>query len=371
MKVTFPHLGNIYISVKGMFDDLGIDYIIPPLNNKETLEIGTRYAPESVCLPLKITIGNLIQAHMLGGADTVLMAGGRGPCRFGYYCEMQREILADIGIDMKFIVLEPPKGNPVEYLNQLRELVGTINPVKLFKAAGRFITIAGRVDDLENTVFKIRPRAVKKHVVDEIYDRFRKDVLKTGGSENILKLLNRAGEELAAVKLNERFNPLKVGIVGEIYTNIDQFTSFDIQKRLGYLGAEVDRKITISNWISEHIVKKALHIPVNKDYQRAAKPYLNRMIGGHALETVGNTILYARNGYDGVIQLFPLNCMPEIVSESLLKEISRDFDIPVLTLIIDEMTGEAGYMTRLDAFIDMLWSRREDLRRQTKNTHLV
>lgn len=89
MKITFPHLGNTYICVKAMLDDLGLDYVIPPLNNKLALELGTKYAPELACLPLKINIGNYIQAYR-EGADTILMAGGCGPCRFGYYCEVQR-----------------------------------------------------------------------------------------------------------------------------------------------------------------------------------------------------------------------------------------------------------------------------------------
>ena len=51
--------------------------------------------------------------------------------------------------------------------------------------------------------------------------------------------------------------------------------------------------------------------------------------------------------------------MPEIVAESLLSSVEHELGIPVLTLIIDEMTGEAGYMTRVEAFIDMLEKRRE------------
>jgi predicted nucleotide-binding protein (sugar kinase/HSP70/actin superfamily) len=94
-------------------------------------------------------------------------------------------------------------------------------------------------------------------------------------------------------------------------------------------------------------------------FAKAAKPWLGAMIGGHARETVGNTVLYAQKGYDGVIQVFPFSCMPEIVAESLLRSVAREYDLPVMTLIIDEMTGEAGYMTRLEAFVDMLWKRRE------------
>lgn len=83
------------------------------------------------------------------------------------------------------------------------------------------------------------------------------------------------------------------------------------------------------------------------------------MIGGHAQETIGNTIIYSQEGYDGVIQLMPLTCMPEIVAESVLPAVQDKHGIPVMTLIIDEMTGEAGYQTRLEAFMDLLEKRRE------------
>jgi predicted nucleotide-binding protein (sugar kinase/HSP70/actin superfamily) len=115
------------------------------------------------------------------------------------------------------------------------------------------------------------------------------------------------------------------------------------------MGVEVDRKVTVSNWIIEHILKKGLHLPRDMAYAEAAKPWLGTMIGGHAQETLGHTVLYSRNRYDGVIQIFPFSCMPEIVAESILPAVERELGIPVLTLIIDEMTGEAGYLTRVEA----------------------
>jgi predicted nucleotide-binding protein (sugar kinase/HSP70/actin superfamily) len=152
---------------------------------------------------------------------------------------------------------------------------------------------------------------------------------------------------------------MRVGIVGEIYTTIDAYSSFNIDSKLGDMGIEVDRYVTVSGWIIEHMIKHALHLPRDLSYAEAAKPYLGTMIGGHAQETIGNTVLYAKNGYDGVVQIYPLACMPEIVAESILPAVERDYSIPILTLIIDEMTGEAGYVTRLEAFADLLNKRRE------------
>ena len=184
-------------------------------------------------------------------------------------------------------------------------------------------------------------------------------VRKVKGSCEILKLLNETKKQLVDIDIDKDFVPLKVGIVGEIYTTIDPFANFHIGSLLGNMGIEVDRAVTVSGWIIEHMLKNILPAKKDLQYRQAAEPYLGRMIGGHAQETLGNTVLYAKNGFDGVVQIYPLTCMPEIVAQSILPSIERDYDIPILTLIIDEMTGEAGYMTRIEAFVDLLNKRRE------------
>jgi predicted nucleotide-binding protein (sugar kinase/HSP70/actin superfamily) len=122
------------------------------------------------------------------------------------------------------------------------------------------------------------------------------------------------------------------------------------------MGIEVDKKITVSQWIYEHMIKKPLGL-MNTEFAVEAKPYLGAMIGGHAQETVGHSVLYAKNGYNGIIQVYPLTCMPEIVAESILPSVERDFDVPVLTLVLDELTGEEGFVTRLEAFADLIAQR--------------
>lgn len=358
MKITFPHMGNTYITAKAMLDDLGVDYIIPPKNSKKTLELGTKYSPELACLPLKINIGNYLQAYEKG-ADTIIITGGCGPCRFGYYCEMHREILKDLGCDMDVITLEwPDKGLP-EFIRRVRKLAGGLNPVKLMRVVKNVTQVAIQVDELERLTFKMRPREMEKGRTDSIYKSFQEKVMKVTGSKEIKRLIKETQSQLLNIAVDESIRPLKVGIVGEIYTTIDFHTNFEIERMLGNMGLEVHRAVTVSGWIVEHMIKKALNLPRDMRYAEAAKPYLGKMIGGHALETIGNTVLYARQGFDGVIQIYPLTCMPEIVAESILPAIERDYGIPVLTLILDEMTGEAGYKTRVEAFVDLLKRRKE------------
>lgn len=359
MKMTFPHLGNTYISIKPMLNELGIECIIPPFNNKRALELGTRHVPEMACLPLKINIGNYIQAYELG-ADTILMAGGCGPCRFGYYCEMHREILRDAGYNMEIITLEFANGNFKKLASVVHRLTGAAGLLKIPSIVREIAKTAKRVDEIEMLSFVIRARELEHGTVDSIYRGFKENALKVTSFKEISALLDETGELLHSVRQDKNTVPLRVGIVGEIYTGIDQFASFNIQEKLGMLGVEVDRKVTVSNWIIEHILKKGLHLHRDMAYAEAAKPWLGAMIGGHAQETIGNTVLYAKNNYDGVIQIFPFSCMPEIVAESILPDVERELGIPVLTLIIDEMTGEAGYLTRIEAFIDMLESRRKN-----------
>jgi predicted nucleotide-binding protein (sugar kinase/HSP70/actin superfamily) len=102
MRITIPHLGNVYLAVKILFDSLGLDYIIPPLNSKEALRLGSKYSPEEICLPFKLMVGNYI-ASVESGADTVLLVGSCGPCRFGEYSELQMRFLNSLAITLNLL----------------------------------------------------------------------------------------------------------------------------------------------------------------------------------------------------------------------------------------------------------------------------
>ncbi len=92
---------------------------------------------------------------------------------------------------------------------------------------------------------------------------------------------------------------------------------------------------------------------------KSAQPYLGEKIGGHGINSVGETVMYAEQGFDGVIQIAPFSCIPEIVAKGILPRVSREEEIPVMTIFLDEQTGKAGMQTRLEAFVDLLTQRRE------------
>lgn len=358
MTITFPHMGNTYITAKVLLDELGLSYVVPPFDVKKSLEIGAKYAPEAACLPLKINLGNYIQAYE-EGADTILITGGKGPCRFGYYSEIEKAILKDLGIKMDVIALEVPDNGITGLVERIKKITGGFNVYRILKALKAAASTAVMVDELERTTFRTRARELDRGATDRIYNKFRKEVLFCLGYREVADKIRAAEQELNAILLNTEKEPLKVGLIGEIYTTIDSDTSLNMDIRLGNMGVEVSRAVTVSGWILDHMFKPALHLPTDDRYIKYSEPYLKTMIGGHAQESIGNSVIYAKEGYDGLLQIYPLTCMPEIVAQCILPAVSEDFNIPLLTLIIDEMSGEEGYITRLEAFIDLLDKRRE------------
>ncbi len=58
-------------------------------------------------------------------------------------------------------------------------------------------------------------------------------------------------------------------------------------------------------------------------------------MSGDALETAAKTILHYREGFDGIIHLLPFTCMPEIIAQSILRQVGRDHDTPLLSILVD------------------------------------
>jgi predicted nucleotide-binding protein (sugar kinase/HSP70/actin superfamily) len=359
MRVTFPHMGNLFISLKAMLQYLGVEVIPPPPSSKRTLNLGSQYGPEFACLPLKLNLGNFIEASE-AGADTIVMAGGCGPCRFGYYAQVEQAILRDLGYNMELIVLEPPERHITELLVKIKRLAGGKSWWQVIQAIRFGFAKAREADRIEKESFHLRPREIVRgstdracHAALALIDGARTWDELGAASKKVTALLSGV-----AVEMNQF--ALKVGIVGEIYTLLEPFSNHHIERHLGYLGVEVDRSLFLSEWINDHLFLGLVKgLRSHKKACDAAHPYLRHTVGGHGQETVGSTVNYARDGYDGVIQLFPFTCMPEIVAKSILPDVSSHYGIPVLTLIMDEHTGEAGLLTRLEAFVDLLAWRKE------------
>lgn len=354
MKVTFPHMGNLYIVVRALLETLGVEVVVPPLSSKRTLTLGTLYSPEFACLPMKVNLGNFIEAYEQG-ADTVVMAGGIGPCRFGYYAQVQQEILRDLGYDLDMVVLEPPEKHISELVVRIKKVTGQNSWFQAIKAIRFAWSKAKGIDQVEKMVHLVRPREYQKGVTTKVYQQFLQEIDQANTIKEVDGVIQQTLDDLRDVPADWNRPCVKVGLVGEIYVLLEPFINLEIERHLGEMGVEVSRSIYLSEWINEHLLMNLLSTVNNShEARKAAKPYLNHFIGGHGQDTVGHTVQYAQEGYHGVIQLAPFTCMPEIVAESILPQVRNDFSIPTLSLVIDEHAGEAGVITRLEAFVDLL-----------------
>jgi predicted nucleotide-binding protein (sugar kinase/HSP70/actin superfamily) len=352
LKITYPHMGNACIAIEAMLQKLKLEVIPPPPISKKTLEIGTKHYPEFACMPLKITMGNFIEALDLG-ADTILMAGGWGPCRFGYYAQVERDILADLGYKFDMVILEAPDSRVSELFRQLQALGQNVSIVEAFKALKFAWYKLQVVEELEKKLAYVHPRALDKRKAENIYDLALEKIKATQDKEEIDKLFHTCLASLDQIALRAE-EPLRIGLVGEIYTVLEPMANYNLIRSLGRLNVEVDNSIYISDWLNDHLLGGLVKKSHRRQLLKCAAPYLNYFVGGHGLETVGSTVIYARQSYDGVIHLGPLTCMPEIVAQSVLKRVSSEEGIPCMTLYFDEHAGVAGIQTRLEAFTDML-----------------
>jgi len=359
VKVTVPHIGNTYLAVKALFNGLGIEYIMPEFNNKDALEIGAKYAPEEICLPFKIMLGNLIQSFK-AGADTAIIPGSCGPCRYGEYCEIFKNTLKKMGCDIEIIVVDQPKDIGIkELLNRIGKISSESNKSRneQLKAVYNAYKVTKLIDYIEGKSRYLAGYELEKGQFKKLLYDCKRDALACEKPLKMIEVLKKYKRSLKSIKIDKNRNPITISIIGEIYTILEPFSNLYVEDKLMDYGVSVKKEISPSWW-----VKDAALVPLKANsinIRRASKKYLPLYIGGHARECIGEAVLAEKNNMDGVIQIFPLGCMPEIVAKAILPKISKDKDFPIMSLVVDEMTGEAGYTTRIEAFIDLLERRKE------------
>lgn len=347
MRLTFPHMGNLYIALEGIFNYLDLPVIIPPPINKETINVGTKYTPESACLPFKIMFGNFVQA-IEQGADTIIMLGGSGPCRFGYFATLADVILKQKGYSYEMVILEGE--NLIKEINKLRVKNG-VSYFKLIEAIWSGWTKLKAIDEIEKLTLFVRPREAKPGATSHLFNEAIPLIRQSRNVKEINSIKIKCLAQIDKLKTSKKV--LRIGLVGDIYMMLEPAANYRLERLLGALGVEVHRSIFVSDWLKHTLVphKISQH---KRRLLDAGKPYLNNFVGGHGLDTVANTVLYAGSGFDGVIQIMPMTCMPEIVAQSILPKVQKELDIPILKLVLDEHSGEAGMITRIEAFVDLL-----------------
>jgi len=354
MRIGIPHMGNLYIPLKALFNRLNVDYVIPPLTNQRTLSLGVKYSPEGLCVPFKLTLGNLIEIAELG-ADTLIMPGGYGTCRLGYYAKTQEQILHDLGYNIKMIQLGVSEQKFLGLLKIIKRLANNASWPKIISAFRFGLRKLNVIDRIERVVQKVRPVELVKGTANQIFTKALDAIDKADDYRTLKKVETDYLDQLNQVAKDPEARPLIVGITGEFYVVLEPFSNFDVESELGKLGVEVRRTTFISEWTKFSMFLNPLGINEKDRIHKAALPYLKRDIGGDGWESIGEKVLH-NNEYDGLVHLAPFTCMPEIIAQNIMPKTREN--IPVLTIICDEQITKTGVLTRLEAFVDLLERKR-------------
>jgi predicted nucleotide-binding protein (sugar kinase/HSP70/actin superfamily) len=369
-KVSFPYMGTSYIPFNKLLTALGNEVVLPPRPNAETISFGCKFAPEFACYPFKIVLGTYIQV-LEAGADTLVSTGGVGPCRAGLYTTLQEKILKDLGYNFEMITLEPPGRHLKDLMASIKKLINTRLSFRDYINIGRFVwNQLTLLDKAERLSHKVRPLEVKKGETTRTY---KKCVDLVAGAQSIKELseIEREIELLYECIEKKDFDPVKIGIVGEIYVLLEPSANLEIEETLGDLGVYVERSMFLAGYTVSNAVMDLFHMAGERDIKKLASPYFKEMCGGHGRESVGNAVHFAKRGFDGLIQLSPFTCIPEIVAKSILPRVCEERGMGFLAITLDEQTGKEGVRTRLEAFVDMLAVKRKKLKTTTLKPQLV
>ncbi|MBQ8476154.1 CoA protein activase [bacterium] len=365
IKVAFPHMGTIYVAWEKALNAMGVEAYIPPYTSKKTLSLGTKNSPEAICLPYKLILGNFIEA-IEGGVDYVSMITSPGICRLGEYGRNIAQVLLELGYQANYIELSLYDGfkGMMDYLVRLS---GSKNYFKIFNAIYLGVRTVFAVDELQNFLSYHRAREIHKGDSEKAFNKAIKMIRKASNSRELSRALKEGLREISNVEIDKNRDIIHVDLTGEIYIVNDEFSNQYMERELGAMGVQVRRSLTISSFLKDAIIPKIFkkgETHLERAY-RLAKPYLMRDIGGDALECVSDVLYAKERNVDGLIHVSPFTCMPEIMSQNIFPKMREDVSLPILTLIMDEQTGRAGYITRLEAFVDLM--RRKKMRQTIKS----
>ncbi len=373
----------------------GIDAVVLPTPDARSLELGAQHLSGEECLPAKVTLGEFLKVAEAPGFDPArtafMMPTTEGPCRFGQYAPCIRLVFRRLGYP-DVLVVSPTSGD------------GYQQDGALGQALSRTVWRAMVASDLlRKLLLKTRPYECTPGDADAAYAVSLREL--GGALEQRYPDLRaqQAGLRKALVRIRDRFRALPahyergrlfIGVQGEIFCRMEEFSNEAIIRRLEACGAEAWLS-DISEWVwycnaeqecllrmrnrrlsldmlkarlRDHIQRTdevALREIFAEDFEgydepedidevlRAGEPYLPLgEASGEMVLSAGKVDHFFRKGADGIIDISPFSCMNGIVSEALYPRQSQEHaGIPIKNFYFDakgrDITGD------LEVFLEL------------------
>ncbi|MHA1219236.1 MAG: acyl-CoA dehydratase activase-related protein [Candidatus Heimdallarchaeaceae archaeon] len=301
------------------FEELGAEVIISPETTKTIKDLAVRYAPDEDCYSTKLYFGHAL--YLKDKVDYFFIP------RFGSDHEVNVGCPKFIGLAQVLDSLFPDFPEIImPYYSQAKANHGkrrllriifeigfkfTYNPLRILKAGIR----AFRAQREYEEQLHISEQQLEKWINSQIF-------------------LNEK------LNLEKRNKPLKLALVSHPYVLNDKLSNLDIKENLSQKGVDIITSQQMPRSTIEDQMEK-LDFNMYFNYER---------------EILG-TIMYflENNTIDGILQLAVFSCGPDsIVLELASRYSRRQPETPLLQLVIDELSSEVGFSTRIEAFIDMI-----------------
>ncbi len=303
---------------KTLLEELGAEIVLSPPTTKKIVEVGCAMGFGELCLPMKVYYGHfmkLIQDHP--DLDYIFVPRYVSTRIDGYYCPKFLS-LPDVS---KIIPGAPPildwevnvRAHPT--ITSVTELAsklgkGPMEAMSAYKKAG--------------AAFKAFHEAVQAGM-------YFGDALK------------RVEKNIALTPPPKAGTPeVRLLLLGHGYNIFDTFVNLDFYKKLKNQGSSV---ITLEN-LPHEIFK--LPVIINGSLRNYWSHEEEILAAARYFLTKG------RNEVDGVIFLISFACGPDSLMSELIMRDMKVVNLPFLALIIDEHSGEAGMLTRIESFVDMI-----------------
>ncbi len=350
-SITFPQMGDYAIPANFLLSHILHNKIIVPKKiTSRTIELGTKYSPEFVCTPFKYTLGTLLEG-LENGANILIQAGGG--CRYGYYAELQEQILKDLGYDFKFYNLVVAGHTDVKRIyHMMKEIDSKFHVLKGIYYLLITKQMIKYMDDIDHYIRGNIGFEVEKGSFLKLKEEMLKNFSKVNNPLKLHYLYRKYKKKFKEIKINKPNDVLKIGIIGELYTVMEPYSNYELEKELASMHIEVKRFTNVYYLLFEKHKKI-------KQYLKNTKKYITYQMGADAADNIGRAKELCLDRYDGIIHIKSSFCTPEISAMPIISKVCNDYHVPVIFFSFDSNTSEVGIKTRLEAFYDMLLMRRK------------
>jgi predicted nucleotide-binding protein (sugar kinase/HSP70/actin superfamily) len=395
----------------------------------KALDLGMAHTSGKECYPCQITMGDILyclkhEQERLGDrfrpdSYVYFMPESAGPCRFGMYNKYQRIVLDSFpGLDkLKIISLTTHDGYSIAGM-----LDG--NKVRDFRKAAYLSVVVG--DVMDRLLCRIRPYEKAPGLADAFMEKslhlMGAHFEQYGARRDFGTILSRLDEVVEEGKalIDPHIPPKpRIGIVGEIYLRTHTRANQDLIRKLESFGAEVvnasiaewvnytsydrlrDAKIELKRhlkqrrfsrlggdlrtilgyagdlgyqqWRQNRVYERVgRRLPLPEDHKIGHLEHILKEedifsfdAGTEACLSIAGIVAYAREGYNGIVNVYPFACMPSTATSAIARPLMNGMGVPYLDTPYDS-SSQPGREAAIRTF---MYQASQHFKRQEMKAH--